>query len=60
MLVDYSEARFILASVVSAIASAALFTHFVTGGEWVTMQTAVLACYTAHSVLDDKLNDRNC
>ena len=54
---DYGEARFILALIATVNASVALFTKFLTGGEWVTVQATILGLYTAHSVIDDKFRD---
>ena len=54
---DYSEARFILAVLIVLTAIVALFTKFLTGGEFVAIATATLTLYTAHSAIDDKIRD---
>lgn len=54
---DFGEARFILAVAATVIACVALFTRFITGGEWVAIEGTILGLYSAHSVLDDKIRD---
>jgi hypothetical protein len=57
-LPDFGEARFILAMIATMVASVALFTHHLTGGEWVAIEGTILGLYTAHSICDDKIPDR--
>jgi hypothetical protein len=57
-LLDYSEARFILAMIATMVGSVALFSRHLTGGEWVAIQGTILGLYTAHSICDDKIPDR--
>lgn len=54
---DYAETRFFFALTASIVSGVALFTHYISGQEWVTIQSAILALYTTHSVLDDKIRD---
>lgn len=56
---DYTETRAIVALVFTIVLTVALFAHFVSGGEFVAGLTAILAAFTAHSLCDDKLPDRN-
>lgn len=56
---DYTETRAIVALTFMVVLVIALFTHFITGEEFVAGLTAILACFTAHSLIDDKLPDRN-
>lgn len=57
--IDYGQARFVLALMASGVACVALFTGYLTGGQWLAAQGTILGLYSAHSVLDDKIPDRN-
>ena len=55
---DFGEARFLFGMIATLVATVGLFTKFLTGGEFVALQTTILTLYTAHSVVDDKFRDR--
>jgi hypothetical protein len=55
---DYSEARFFLVLLSTALNFAALMFGKITGGEWTTLQGTIVTLYAVHSALDDKLPDR--
>lgn len=56
---DYTQVRTVLASSSLAIITVALFTKYLEGGAFAACMSAILACYTAHSIFDDKLPDQN-
>ena len=55
---DWKEPRVALAAFASLVASAALFGHFMSAGEWIAAQGVVSAIFAGHSLVDDKVADR--
>jgi len=56
---DFGEARFYVAMLILSAGIVALFTHFVTGSQYVTLSGTVMTVYAGHSLIDDKFRDRN-
>lgn len=57
-MIDYGQARFILALLAIVLATALVLAHEIRAQDWVQVICATLALYALHSVLDDKLPDR--
>jgi hypothetical protein len=55
---DYTQVRTVLAASSLIIITVALFTKYLEGGAFAASLSAILACYSAHSIFDDKLPDR--
>jgi hypothetical protein len=56
---DYTQVRTVLAASSLIIITVALFTKYLEGGAFAASLSAILACYSAHSIFDDKYPDRN-
>lgn len=55
---DYTETRAIVALVGLGALIVGLFTHFIEGSQFVTGLLGIVGCFTAHSLIDDKIPDR--
>ena len=56
---DYRETRAVVMYVGRAIITTLIAKHLLSGGEFVTSFLAIIGCFTAHSLCDDKFPDRN-
>jgi len=56
---DYTETPAVIAYAGLAIITALVDKHLLTGSEFVTSFVAIIGCFTAHSLCDDKFPDRN-
>jgi hypothetical protein len=57
-MIDYGQARFILAISAITLATVLVLIDKIKAADWVQVMCATLALYALHSVLDDKLPDR--
>ena len=59
MLDDFQEVRALLAIAALAILTVLVWTHHIGDTVFGSCFAAIFACYTAHSLCDDKWPDRN-
>lgn len=55
----YTSRKFILTVIIGLIATVALFTGFLTGGEWITINTLILGIYGGANVLSERNKNGN-
>ncbi len=55
----YTSRKFIFAVIIGLIATVALFTGFITGGEWITINTLILGLYSGANVISEKNKNGN-